>query len=93
MLYYFSTSSVGLYKGADRAAILTTINRIVNRAKIFSNETYTICPFFRKHSDALVSAHNILSFTNIVTERKNKQKLKKLIVCATKADRTHVNLL
>ena len=69
MLYYFSTSSVGLYKGADRAAILTTINRIVNRAKIFSNETYTIFPFFRKHSDGLISAHDIYSFTNIATER------------------------
>ena len=92
MLYYFSTFSLGFYKGANRITIVTTTNE-TNRAKIFSNENYTICPFFRKHSDALVSAHNILSFTSIVTERKNKQKLKKLIVCATKADRTHVNLL
>ena len=40
MLYYFSTSSVGLYKGADRRTIVTTINRDINRAKTFSNEIY-----------------------------------------------------
>ena len=32
MLYYFSTS-VGLYKGADRTTIVTTINTDRNRAK------------------------------------------------------------
>ena len=88
MLYYFSTSSVSLYKGADRTTIVTTINRDINRAKTFSNEIYTICPFLRKHSDALVSAHDIRSFTNIATDRENWQKLKKLIICATKADKT-----
>ena len=40
MLYYFSTSSVGLYKGADRRTIVTTINKDINRAKTFSNEIY-----------------------------------------------------
>ena len=38
---------------------------------------YTICSFLRKHSDALVSAHDICSFTNITTYRENWQKLKK----------------
>ena len=93
MLYYFSTSSVGLYKGADRRTIVTTINRDINRAKTFSNEIYTIYRFLRKRSDALVSAHDIRSFTNIVTDRENWQKLKKLIICAAKADKTYVNLL
>ena len=92
MLYYFSTSSVGLYKGADRTTIVTK-NRDINRAKTFSNEMYTICPFLPKHSDALVSAHDIRSFTNIATDRENCQKLKKLIICAAKADKTYVNLL
>ena len=71
MLYYFSTSSVSLYKGADRTTIVTTINRDINRAKTFSSEIYTICPFLRKLSDALVSAHDIRSFTNIATDREN----------------------
>ena len=92
MLYYFSTSSVGLYKGADRTTIVTK-NRDINRAKTFSNEMYTICPFLPKHSDALVSAHDMRSFTNIATDRENCQKLKKLIICAAKADKTYVNLL
>ena len=87
--YCFSTSSVGLYKGANRTTIVTTINR----AKTFSNEIYTICPFLRKHSDALVSPHDIHSFTNTATDRENWQKLKKLIICAAKADKTYVNLL
>ena len=69
MLYYFSTSSVGLYKGADRTTIVITIDRDINRAKTFSNEIYTIYAFLRKHSDALVSAHDIRSFTNIATDR------------------------
>ena len=93
MLYYFSTSSVGLYKGADRTTIVTTINRDINRAKTFSNEVYTICPFLQKHSDALISAHDIRSFMNIATDRENWQKLKKLIICAAKADKIYVNLL
>ena len=42
MLYYFSTSSVGLFKGADQTTIVTTINRNINRAKTFSNK---ICLF------------------------------------------------
>ena len=50
MLLYFSMSSVGLYKGADRTTILTTINRDINRAKIFSNEMHAIFPFFHEHS-------------------------------------------
>ena len=54
---------------------------------------YTICSFLRKHSDALISAHDICSFTNITTYRENWQKLKKLIICAAKADKTYVNLL
>ena len=91
MLYYFSTSSVGLYKGADRTTIVITINRDINRAKTFSSEIYAICPFV--HSDALVSAHDTRSFTNIATNRENWQKLKKLIICAAKADKTYVNLL
>ena len=93
MLYYFSTSSVGLYKGTDRTTIVTTINRDINRAKTFSDEVYTICPFLRKHSDALISAHGIRSFMNIATNRENWQKLKKLIICAAKVDKTYVNLL
>ena len=71
MLYYFSTSSVGLYKGADRTTIVTK-NRDINRAKTFSNEMYTICPFLRKCSDALVSAYDIRSFTNIAAEKISK---------------------
>ena len=71
MLYYFSTSSVGRYKRADRTTIVTTINRDINRAKKISNEIHTICPFLQKHSDALVSAHDKLSFTNIATDREN----------------------
>ena len=86
-------SSVGLHKGADRTTIVTTINRDINRAQIVSNEMNAICPFLRKHSDALVSAHDIRSFRNIATDRENWQKLKKLIICATKADKTYVNLL
>ena len=89
--HYFSTSSVGLYKGADRITIVTTINRDMNRAKTFSNEMYTICPFLPKHSDALVSAHDIRSFTNIATERENWQKLKKLTVKADKTCKFVVN--
>ena len=58
-LYYFSASSVWFYKGADRTTIVTTINRDINRAKIFSNEIYTFCPFLRKHSNVLVSLHMI----------------------------------
>ena len=46
-----------------------------------------------KLSDALVSAHDIHSFTNIATDRENWQKLKKLIICAAKADKTYVSLL
>ena len=84
MLYYFLASSIGLYKGVDRTTIVTTINRDVNRVKTFSNEIYTICQFLRKHSDALVSAHDIRSFTNIAAYRENRQKLKKLIICAAK---------
>ena len=87
MLYYFSASSVGLYRGADRTTIVTNLNRDISRAKIFSNETYIICPFLRKHSDALLSANDIYSFTNIAVERGNWQKLKKLIICAAKADK------
>ena len=71
MLCYFSTSSVSLYKGADRTTIVTTINKDINRAKTFSSEICTICPFLRKLSDALVSAHDIRSFTNIATDREN----------------------
>ena len=71
MLYYFSTSSVGRYKGAHRTTIVTTINRDINRAKKFSNEIHTICLFLQKHSDALVSAYDKLSFTNIATDREN----------------------
>ena len=93
MLYYFSTSSVGLYRGADRTTIVTTLNRDINRPKIFSNEIYIICPFLRKHSDALLSANDIYPFTNIAVERGNWQRLKKLIICAAKADKTYVNLL
>ena len=89
MLYYFSTSSVSLQKGADRTTIVKTINKDINRAKTFSSEIYTICPFLRKHSDALVSADDIRSFTNIATERENWQKLRKLIICAAKADKTN----
>ena len=85
MLYYFSTSSVGLYKGADQTTIVTAINRDINRAKTFSNEIYTIFPFLRKHSGSLVSAHDIRSFTNIATDRENWQKLKKFIICTAKA--------
>ena len=70
MLDYFSTSSLGYYKGADRITIVATIIRDINRAKIFSNEIYIICPFLRKHSDVLVSANDVLSFTNIATEKK-----------------------
>ena len=90
MLYDFSTSSVDLYKRADRTTIVTTINRDINGAKTFSNGICTICPFLRKHSDALVSAHDMHSFTNIATERENWQKLKKLIICAAKADKTYI---
>ena len=93
MLYYFSTSAVGLYRGADRTTTVTTLNRDINRAKILSNEIFIICPFLRKHSDALLSANDIYSFTNIAAERGNWQKLKKLIICAAKADKTYVNLL
>ena len=93
MLYYFSTSSVGLYRGADRTTIVTTLNRDINRAKIFSNEIYIVCPFLRKRSDSLLSTNDIYSFTNIAVERGNWQKLKKLIICAAKADKTFVNLL
>ena len=50
-------------------------------------------PFLRKHSDALLSANYIYSFTNIAVERGNWQKLKKLIICAAKADKAYVNLL
>ena len=49
---------------------------------------YTICPFLPKHSDALVSARDIRSFTNIATDRENWQKLKNLIIYAAKADKT-----
>ena len=91
MLYYFS--SVGLYKRLDRTTTVTTKNRDINRAKTFSTEIYTIGPFLRKHANALVSAHDIRSFTNIATDRDNWQKLKKLIICAAKADKTYVNLL
>ena len=59
------------------------------RAKIFSDEIYTICPFLRKHSNALISANDIYSFTNIAVEREIWQKLKKLIICAAKADKTY----
>ena len=95
MLYYFSASSVGLYKGADRTTIVTAINRDIKRTKTFSNGMYTICPFLQKNSDRIVSAHDIRSFTNIATERENWQKLKKLIIiiCVAKADKTCVNLL
>ena len=86
-------SSVGLHKGADRTTIVTTINRDINRAQIVSNEMNAIFPFLRKHSDALVSAHDIRSFRNIATDRENWQKLKKLIICTTKADKTYVNFL
>ena len=72
---------------------MTTINKDINRAKTFSSEIYAICPFLRKHSDALVSADDIRSFTNIATERENWQKLRKLITCAAKADKTYINLL
>ena len=71
MLYYFSASSVGLYKGAVRTTVVTTINREINRAATFSNEIYTICSLLRKHSDTLVSGHDIRSFRNIATERDN----------------------
>ena len=47
MLYYFSTPSVGIYKGADRTTILTTTNREINGAKTFSNKIYTMCPFLK----------------------------------------------
>ena len=93
MLYNFSASSVGLYKGADRTTIVTAINRDIKRTKTFSNGMYTICPFLQKNSDRIVSAHDIRSFTNIATERENWQKLKKLIICVAKADKTYVNLL
>ena len=93
MLYYFSTSSAGSYKGAERTTIVKTLNRDINRAKTFSREIFTICPFLRQHSDALVSTHDIYSFTNIAKERVNWQKLKKLIICAAKAEKTYVNLL
>ena len=92
MLYYFLTTSGGLYKGADRTSIVTTINRDIHRAKT-SNDIYTICSFLEKHSDALVSAHDIRSFTNIATNRDKWPKLKKLIICAAKPDKTYVNLL
>ena len=81
MLFYFSMSSVGLYKGADRTTILTTINRDINRAKIFSDEMHAIFPFLRKHSDALVSAHDICSFTNIATDRKLAKTEKTYYLC------------
>ena len=93
MLYYFSKLSVGLYKRADLTTIVTTINRDTNRAKTFSNEMYTICPFLWKHSDALVSAHDMRYFTNVTTDRENWQRLKKFIICAAKADKTYVNVL
>ena len=93
MLYYFSTYSVGLYRGADQTTIVTTLNRDINRAETFSNKIYTIFPFLRKHSDALFSAHDIHSFTNISTERENCKKLKERIICTAKADKTYVNLL
>ena len=66
-------SSLHLYVvllGADRTTTVTTINRDIHRAKT-SNDIYTICSFLEKHSDALVSAHDIRSFTNIATDRKN----------------------
>ena len=93
MLYYFSTSLVGLYKGVDQITIVTKINRDINRAKAFSNEIDPVYAFLRKHSDALVSAHDIYFFINIATERENWQKLKKVVVCAAKAYETFVNLL
>ena len=43
----------------------------------------------RKHSNALISANDIYSFTNIAVEREIWQKLKKLIICAAKADKTY----
>ena len=89
MLYYFSTSSVGLHKGADRTTIATTINRDINRAKNFSNEMYTICPFLPKHSDALVSAHDIR--TLLQTEKIGKS-WKNLLFVLPKQSK-HVNLL
>ena len=63
---------------------MVTINRDINRAKTFSYEIYTICSLLRKHSDALVSAHDINSFMSRKNEkgkRENSQKLKKLIIC------------
>ena len=77
----------------EKKTHMYNFNRDINRAKIFSNEIYIICPFLRKHSDALLSAKDIYSLTNIAVERGNWQKLKKLIICAAKADKTYVNLL
>ena len=45
ILYYFS--SVGLYKRLDRTTTGTTKNRDRNRAKTFSTEIYTTCPFLK----------------------------------------------
>ena len=72
----------------DLTRLYCFIGHIV-RAKIFSDEIYTICPFLRKHSNALISANDIYSFTNIAVEREIWQKLKKLIICAAKADKTY----
>ena len=85
--------SLPLLSCESSVPVKKTLMEKKNRAKTFSNEIYTICSFLRKHSDALVSAHGICSFTNIATDREDWQKLKKLIICAAKADKTYVNLL
>ena len=74
---------------------MTVLNRDISRTKTSPNKIYTICPFLRKHPDALFSAHDIHSFTNTATERENCQKLKKCITYAAKADipYAYVNLL
>ena len=72
VVFMFDVISRQVFRGADRTTILTTINRDINRAKAFSNEMYTICPFLRKCSDALVSAYDIRSYTNIAAEKISK---------------------
>lgn len=57
---------------------MTAINRDINRAKTFSYEIFTICPFLRKHLDALVSANDIHSFTNRKNEKEKRENLQKL---------------
>ena len=93
MLYYFLASSIGLYKGVDRTTIVTTINRDINRVKTFSNEIYTICQFFRKHSDALgLCTWYTIFHEHCCIQRKSAKTEKTYYLCC-QADKTYVNML